>query len=112
MIISTDTFKKAGNKKESLLISNFNKLTATEAIMLRDKIAACINNDYDEVYVNTKDVEETDLSGINEIIHSHFKLQQAARQLVLVYRKNSVVEKWVKVTGLHRFISTAIIPSL
>ena len=78
---------------------------------IREEITTCLQKQCDVVYLNAKDVTEVDLSGINEIIHSNYSLQLAAKKLLFVYRKDSLVEKWVSTTGLDAFIETAIIPA-
>lgn len=84
-----------------------NGITAAD---IRSSIANAMNFNYPVIYIDAKEVNEADLSGINEIIHSHYTLSNANSKLVFIYRLNSVVEKWVETTGLDTFIETAIIP--
>lgn len=111
MSIQTGCFKTPGNKKEHFSINHFTKLTGEEASAIRKEIAECLLADYDTVYVDAKEVKDVDLSGFNEIIHTNYTLQNTHMKLIFVYRKNSVVEKWVKTTGLEKFVTTAILPA-
>ncbi len=110
MSINSEIFKIRGHKKDCLKIKISNRLTATETDDLRKEITKYLKSKYDIIYLDTKDVVETDLSGINEIINSFYTLEKSSQKLILIYKKNSVVEKWVATTGLDKFIETAIIP--
>jgi len=112
MIIRTSSFRTPNGQKENFSINQFTKLTGEEATAIRKAIADCLQADYETVCVDAKDVIDVDLSGINEIIHTNYKLQNTNLKLVFVYRQKSVVEKWVETTGLDKFISTAILPSV
>ena len=112
MLVLTKSFKTPLASKPNLRIANFTKLGSDEAKVIREEIAKCQSKNFDTVYVDTKDVEVADLSGINELIHSHYTLQNSTTKFVLVYRKKSVVEKWVETTGLDNFIDTAILPAI
>lgn len=85
-----------------------NGITAAD---IRSSIADAMKFSYPVIYIDAKEVNEADLSGINEIIHTHYTLSNANCKLVFVYRRNSAVEKWVATTGLDAFIETAIIPA-
>lgn len=82
-----------------------------EANSIRRLINLSIKFDFDQVFIDSKNVENINLSGINEIIHSHYQLQKKQQKLVLVYKDNSEMNKWVSNTGLENFVETAIIPS-
>jgi anti-anti-sigma regulatory factor len=111
MILTTGLFKNPGQVKENLCISGFTRLTGAEANHIRSEMAQCLSADVDTVYVNAKEVTDADLSGINEIIHTNYTLQQTGKELVFVYRSNSVIEKWIATTGLDKFVQTAILPA-
>jgi anti-anti-sigma factor len=111
MSITTGPFKIIDHKKDCFRIKIDGNLTGVEAASLREEVTKCINSDYDLIYIDTKDVNETDLSGINEVIHSHYTLEKESKKLILVYKKNSAVEKWVETTGLDKFVETAILPA-
>jgi anti-anti-sigma regulatory factor len=97
------------DQKEPCYSINSNQfLTASIAEEIRAEIRSCLEQEYPVIYLDAKDVDEVDLSGINEVIHSHYTLLQASKKLIFVYRKNSKVEKWVETTGLDKFIDTAI----
>jgi len=70
-----------------------------------------MQQEYDSFYVDTRDVTDADLSGINEMIHINYILSQAGKRLIFCYRKNSIVDKWVQITLLDTFVHTAVLPS-
>lgn len=111
MSINTEVFKIIDQAKDSLRINITGSLTGTETALLRIEVEKALKSDFDTIYVDVKEVKEADLSGINEVIHSHYTLEKAAKKLVFVYAKASVIEKWVETTGLEKFISTAILPA-
>lgn len=111
MSITSSTFKITDHKKDSFRIDINGSLTGTEALLLRDKVNQCINSDYDNIYIDTKNVTEIDLSGINEVINAHYTLEKVTKKLIFVYKKNSAVETWVETTGLDKFVDTAIVPA-
>lgn len=106
-----DFFKTPGIQKQNIRFRKMQQLTGKEATSIREEIRELILTEFDMIYVDASDVVNADLSGINEIIHTYYTLQHAAKHLVFVYRKNSVVEKWVETTGLHKFVDTALLPS-
>lgn len=112
MIISTNTFKSIQNKKDSFNINILTKLNSEVAAAIREEFAVRKLMDFSGIYIDTKDVNDADLSGINEIIHSHYTLQNLGHKLVFVYRRKSLIEKWVETTGLDKFVKTAVLPAL
>jgi anti-anti-sigma factor len=111
MSISSTVFKIKDQEKECFKLEILGNLKSSEAILLREQVAKCIEDKYDSIYIDAKNVNETDLSGINEIIHSHYTLHHANKQLIFVYKKNSSVEKWVETTGLDKFVTIATVPA-
>jgi anti-anti-sigma regulatory factor len=109
MNITTQTFKILDQDAKCFLIKNPNQLNSDNALEIRTSIHACLNTNYPVIYLDIQDVTEMDLAGVNEIINAHYNLQQAAKKLVLLYRKNSVVEEMVKTTALDRFVDTAVV---
>jgi len=112
MSIGVFYFKTADNKNANYRIGNLEKLTGKEANAIREEIKDLMDSGFEKIFVDAKNVSEADLSGINEIIHAHYLLQNTNKKIVLVYCSNSVVEKWVNTTGLDRFVETAIIPDI
>jgi anti-anti-sigma regulatory factor len=106
-----DFFKIPGKQKGNIRLRKMQQLTGQEATFIRKEIGELMSTEFDTIYVDASDVVKADLSGINEIIHTNYTLQQAAKKLVFVYRKNSVVEKWVETTSLDKFVDTALLPS-
>ena len=109
MSITTQTFNILDQKTTCLQIRHRRILNSDNAMDLRETLNSYLNSPYPAIYLDVKDVFEMDLAGVNEIINAHYSLQQASKKLVLVYRKNSVVEGWVKTTALDRFIETAFV---
>ncbi len=112
MIMSQlDTPVKKINLTTSICrISCKNSLTGTEANLIRLEIINLIPDDYQTIFLDTKEVKNADLSGINEIIYTANLLAGTNTEFILIYRKESVVAKWVLTTGLDKFVKTAIIP--
>lgn len=110
MTISSSPAKLHGQKKSLTIIKCTGKLTGAEAAHLRLTIADCAQMHYDTVCIDAKEIIETDLSGINEIIQSHYTLAKSSKNLVFLYKMSSSIEKWVHTTGLDKFIDTAIVP--
>lgn len=106
-----DFFKTPGKQTENVRFSKLQQLTGKEASTIREKIGELMQTEFEMIYIDASDVVNADLSGINEIIHTNYTLQHAAKHLVFAYRKNSVVEKWVETTGLHKFVDIALLPS-
>lgn len=111
MSINTEVFKIIDEAKECLRINITDSLTGAAAAEIRTKVEEALKSDFDTIYIDVKEVKEVDLSGINEIIHSHYTLEKASKKVILVYLKGSVIEKWVETTGLDKFVSTAILPA-
>jgi anti-anti-sigma regulatory factor len=111
MIFSTSSFSHAGQKGTNCSIKGLKKITATEAIALRAFISKIAPGDFEKIYLDVTGVEEADLSGINEIIHAHYSLQKMNLPLVLVYRRGSVIEKWIATTGMNAYLQTALLPA-
>lgn len=103
--------RKMNNNATSCRITCTGNLTGSEATEIRNEISNCIANGYPTIYLDTKEVNNVDLSGINEVIHSAYTLANTSSQFVLIYKAGSVVEKWVHTTGLDKFIQTAIVPA-
>lgn len=106
-----DFFNTPGKQKANIRFRKIQQLTGKEATSIRQEIRELMPTEFDVIYIDASDVLSADLSGINEIIHTNYTLQNAAKHLVFVYRKNSVVEKWVETTGLYKFVDTALLPS-
>jgi hypothetical protein len=90
-------------------ISDFKKLTGVEAAGIRDEITDHLKSSFNCVCIDASLVEEVDLSGINEIIHSNYVLENAGKHLVFKFKKNSIIEKWVATTGLDKFIEISMV---
>lgn len=109
MSMECSTIKIIDQKKECYLIKFTDTLIAANVAALREEITNCINSDFDIIYIDVKEVSEADLSGINEVINAHYSLDKAAKKLILLFKKNSPVEKWIHTTGLDKFVETAMV---
>jgi anti-anti-sigma factor len=110
MNITTGTFKIADHEKEFFRIKIEGEFTGPAVEALREEVTNCISSEYDTIYIDVKQVTEADLSAANEIINAHSSLEKASKKMVLLYSKNSTLEKWVETTSLDRFVTTAIVP--
>jgi len=109
MDLTTNTFKLADEDETYLLIKSGDNLNSNTSERLRNTVSSSIAKEITSIYLDVKDVTEVDLSGINEVINTHYTLKRFSKKLVLVYRRNSCVEKWISTTGLNKFINTAIV---
>lgn len=105
------SFRKMNNNDTSCRITCAGNLTGSEANEIRNEISNCIANGYPTIYLDTKEVTNADLSGINEVIHSAYTLANTNSRFIVIYKSGSVVEKWVNTTGLDKFVQTAIVPA-
>jgi hypothetical protein len=110
MNLTGSAFKISGIERDCYRIFCNEQITGTEATFIRDEIAGLIKSDFERIYIDAKNVKEINLSGINEIIHSHFITSLSNTKIVFLYRQNSAVEKWVQTTGVNKFIETAMVP--
>lgn len=108
-MISTSVFRTSDMEEDGFLIKMEGVLDAAGAEALRASVEQCLHGICFTIYVDAAAVTEAGLSGINEIIHSHYTLDKAGRKLIFVYRKDSEVEKWVETTGLDKFVATAVV---
>ncbi len=102
----------ANKEHSSACISGFTKLEGAEIVALRKDVKHCMTLDCTRVYLDARNVNHTDLSGINEVIHAHYCLSQINKELVLVYRRKSIIERWVEITQLNSFVKIAILPAI
>ncbi len=111
MSITISSFINTAQIEQAMRITCETDLKASEAIELRAVIATAMQDDCNVIYLDTQAVNEADLSGINEIIHAHYTITNATKRFVLLYKKESVIEKWVDTTGVEKFMLTAIVPA-
>lgn len=111
MSFTTEAFKIPDVADACLRIRINGNLTMDDSIELREIIASVLQGDYKNIYIDGADVTESDLSGVNEVINTHYLLEKVSKKLTFVYRRNSSLEKWVQSTGLDKFIETAIVPA-
>ena len=111
MILECLPFKVLGHEKDCYRIKISGLLLADNVAQVRQAVINLLETDYDTIYIDVKDVLNADLAGINEVINSYYIFKNASKKLILLYRKNTEIEKWVETTGLDKFITTAIVPA-
>jgi ABC-type transporter Mla MlaB component len=111
MTIRTEVLQLKDQDQKSIQFLLSDKLTAAEAMELRSTIETQLSRDFTIYYINARNVEQADLSGINEIIHTHHLLSEKSRKLIFAYTADSAIDKWVETTGLDRFVETAVFPA-
>lgn len=111
MSIESGPFQIMDHEKESFRIKVTGKLTGEESALLRNEVTQAAQNGFDLIYIDAKEVTEADLSGINEVINSHYTLSKASKKLIFLYQTGSPVEIWVNTTSLDKFVATAIVPA-
>lgn len=63
------------------------------------------------IYLDLREITDIDLSGVNEIIHTHEKMKLQDKELVVIYTKGGFFEEWLSNTKLDFFVSTAMVPA-
>jgi hypothetical protein len=110
MNLTGSAFKISGIERDCYRIVCNEQITGAEAAFLRDEIAGLLKGNFERIYIDAKNVKEINLSGINEVIHSHFITSLSTTKIIFLYRQNSTVEKWVQTAGVNKFIETALLP--
>ncbi len=64
------------------------------------------------IYLDIQNMEEIDLSVINEIMFLYRNSKNEDQELVLVYKEGGPLEEWLSKTQLDSFVSTARIPKI
>ena len=111
MSITCTSFRIVDHEKDAFRIKITGQFTGAESSALREEVNKCETNKYELIYIDATDTTDIDLSGINEIIHSHYTLDKVAKEVVFLYQKSSPIETWVENTGLDKFMATAIVPA-
>lgn len=109
--MNTQIINQTEMNNSSYSINLTDKLTGIEATEIRSKIENIMYQDCQTIYLDTRNVMNADLSGINEVIHTAYLFSNSSKELVIVYKKKSAMAKWIDATSLDRFIKTALIPS-
>lgn len=111
MEIISEPFRILDHEKDCFRIRISGQLTGAETTQLRSEVAQSLRSDFDIIYIDAKELNEIDLSGINEVIHSHYTAEKAAKKIVFLYKKDSPVDTWVQTTALDKFVATAVVPA-
>lgn len=94
----------------TLIIKLKDSLLNEEAMFIRSLIDETKCNDFNQVLIDTKSVQQINLGGFNELMHSHYVLKQNNKSLILVYKGNSKMSEWIKNTGIEKLVETAFVP--
>jgi hypothetical protein len=106
MVISSGTFHLPNQAAALFNISISGAFVDPDSGLLRTAVEKHLENAYTEIYLNTLEISDIDLSGINEIIHCHHMLKAVSKKLIVLFRKGSETEKWLDTTGTGAFIAT------
>ena len=106
MVINSGTFHLPHQTAVLFNISISGAFNNPDSSLLRAEVEKYLESEFTEIYINTLQISEIDLSGINEIIHCHHMLESAAKKLILLYRNGTEIEKWIYNTGIAKFIAT------
>ena len=109
MHLITNPFRLIDNQGNCFRIRCPENLNSEVSKTVRSEISHGISNDYKIIYLDVTKVTRVDLSGINEIFHTHYILSQKSIKFMLIYQKDSVLESWIRTTGLDRFVDTALV---
>ena len=105
-----NSFQIIDHTKKQFLVSVQKDFTGRETSNIRKTINSLNFNDHDSLYFDTTSVENIDLAGVNEIIQINEMLRSRDINFILAYKRNSEIEHWVKNTGMHLYLETAILP--
>ena len=105
-----NSFQIIDHSKKQFLVSVQKDFTGRETSNIRKTINSLNFNDHDSLYFDTTSVENIDLAGVNEIIQINEMLRSRDIDFILAYKRNSEIEHWVKNTGMHLYLKTAILP--
>ncbi|WP_236252833.1 hypothetical protein [Echinicola sp. 20G] len=110
MKITKENFKIKDKPGDCLKFVLPNSFFGNHTVELRNHVFDTSNKGFDQVYIDATKVEKIDLSGINEIIHVNHQLHQDDKELILLYKKTSILEEWIESTSMDKFVTIAVIP--
>ncbi len=104
-------FDIQGIHKDTIQVLITERFTNDDTDTFRMLIEEQLKKKSDLIYLDLRAVSEIDLSGVNEIIHTHEKMKLLNKELVVVYTKGGFFEEWLLNTKLDFFVSTAMVPA-
>ncbi len=111
MAITIKDFDIQDIHKDTIQVLITEKFTNEETEIFRTLIEEQLNATTDLIYLDLREISEIDLSGVNEIIHTHEKMKLQHKELVVIYTKGGFFEEWLSNTKLDFFVSTAMVPA-
>lgn len=111
-MIHTASFNSLVSNRKHLLIKITKGFLKKDTLYFRSVIFYAMKSNLSKIFIDLQEVDKIDLGGINEIIHSYYNMMKRNQDLVLIYRNGSEVENWVKTTGLHKYVKTAMLPAV
>ena len=110
MQINTSTKKTLDSEIESIVVDVIGNFSNDEdSSELRNAINDVVDSTFDTVYLDIRKAKDMELSACNEIIHTHYELNNAGKELILLYQLGHEAEKWIEIAGLDKFIQLAIV---
>lgn len=111
MAITIKDFDIQDINKNTIQILITEKFTNEETESFRTIIEEQLKEEATLIYLDLREISEIDLSGVNEIIHTHEKMKLQDKELVVIYTKGGFFEEWLSNTKLDFFVSTAMVPA-
>ena len=111
MAITIKDFDIQDIHKGTIQVLITEKFTNEDTEVFRALIDEHLKEKADIIYLDLREITEIDLSGVNEIIHTHEKMKLQNKELVVVYTKGGFFEEWLSNTKLDFFVSTAMVPA-
>lgn len=111
MAIQIKDFDIQDIHKDTIQVLITEKFTNEETEAFRDLMEEQLKEKSDIIYLDLRELTEIDLSGVNEIIHTHEKMKLLNKELVVIYTKGGFFEEWLSNTKLDFFVSTAMVPA-
>lgn len=79
--MNTQIINQTEMNNSSYSINLTDKLTGIEATEIRSKIENIMYQDCQTIYLDTRNVMNADLSGINEVIHTAYLFSNSSKEL-------------------------------
>ena len=111
MAITIKDFDIQDIHKDTMQVLITEKFTNEETDQFRALIEEQLKENAAIIYLDLREITDIDLSGVNEIIHTHEKMKLQNKELVVVYTKGGFFEEWLSNTKLDFFVSTAMVPA-
>ena len=111
MSITVRDFEIQDIHKDTIQVLITEKFTNEETETFRTLMEEQLKEKSDIIYLDLRELSDIDLSGVNEIIHTHEKMKLLKKELVVIYTQGGFFEEWLSNTKLDFFVSTAMVPA-